>query len=345
MKPMPRTFELTLSALAAGQCGAFARAQVLASGGSNSLVKRRLASGAWEVRHPGVYAISAVPRSWHQDVWAALLAIGPRATVSHETALRLHGLGDDLVPSRPLTFTISHGGHARVAGAVAHQIDDLAPVDVGAVAMLPSSRPHRAVVEVAATVGRRRLGDIVDELLVTRRTSHEAIAACLARVVRPGKPGVVALGEVLDERGDGYVADASELERALFTALESAGLPLPRRQAPLPGRGALEGLVDAAYDGAKVIIEADGRRWHTRIRDLKRDHQRDAEAARVGWQTLRFLYEEIMGNPGDVCAVIRDVSAVRMRSQESPASRRPTEGNDTAQVGEAIAPASALSRQ
>jgi very-short-patch-repair endonuclease len=340
---MPRTFELALSGLAAAQCGVFARAQVLAFGGSNSLVKRRLASGAWEARHPGVYAISAVPTSWHQDVWAALLAIGPRATVSHETALRLHGLGDDLVPSRPLTYTIPHGGHARVAGATVHQIDDLAPVDVGVVATLPSSRPHRAVVEVAATVGRRRLGHIVDELLVTRRTSHEAIAACLARVIRPGKPGVIALGDVLDERGDGYFADASELERALFTALESAGLQLPRRQAPLPGRGALEGLVDAAYGDARVIIEADGRRWHTRVRDLKRDHQRDAEAARVGWQTLRFLYEEIMGDPGNVCAVIRDVCAVRMRSQESPASRRRTDGRETAEVGEAMVSASALS--
>jgi hypothetical protein len=69
-----------------------------------------------------------------------------------------------------------------------HQIDDLAPADVGVVSMLPTSRPQRAVVEVAATVGRRRLGDIVDELLVTGRTSHEAIAACLARVIRPGSP-------------------------------------------------------------------------------------------------------------------------------------------------------------
>jgi very-short-patch-repair endonuclease len=345
MRYMSRAFELRLSGLAASQCGVFARAQVLASGGSNSLIKRRLASGAWKARHPGVYASSAVPTSWHHDVWAALLAIGPRATVSHETALRLHGLGDDLVPSRPLTFTIPHGGHARVAGAVVHQIDDLAPADVCAVAMLPSSRPHRAVVEVAATVGRRRLGDIVDELLVTRRTSHDAIGACLARVARPGKPGVIVLGEVLDERGDGCVAEASELERALFTILGSAGLPLPRRQVPLPGRGALEGLVDAAYDDARVIIEADGRRWHSRVRDLKRDHQRDAEAARVGWQTLRFLYEEIMGDPGDVCAVIRDVCAVRVRSQVSPATHRATNGRETADVGEAIASASALSRQ
>ncbi|HET6665361.1 MAG TPA: DUF559 domain-containing protein [Acidimicrobiales bacterium] len=339
---MSRTFERELSALAAAQRGVFARAQVLASGGSTSLVKRRLASGAWDVSHPGVYAVSAVPRSWHQDVWAALLAIGPRATVSHETALRLHGLGDDLVPLRPLTFTIPHGGHARVAGAVVHQIDDLAPIDVGVVDGLPTSRPHRAVVEVAATVGRHRLGDIVDELVVASRSSHERIATCLARVIRPGKPGVVTLGEVLDERGDGYVADASELERALFAALRAAGLPLPQRQVPLPGRGALEGLVDAAYGDAKVILEADGRRWHTRIRDLKRDHRRDAEAARVGWQTLRFLYEEIMGDPDDVCAVVSDVCAVRMRSHEPPAPPRLLE---RPQPVEAIGTAPAFSRQ
>ena len=339
---MSRAFERQLSTLAAGQCGVFSRAQVLAREGSTSLVTRRLASGAWEVRHPGVYAISAVPWSWHQDVWAALLAIGRRATVSHETALCLHGLGDDLVPRQPLTFTIPHGGHARVAGAVVHQIDDLAPVDVGLVDGLPTSRPHRAVVEVAATVGRRRLGNIVDELLVAGRSSHDRIATCLARVVRPGKPGVRLLGDVLDERGDGYVADASELERALFAALGGAGLRLPRRQVPLPGRGALEGLVDAVYDDAKVVLEADGRRWHTRIRDLKRDHLRDAEAARVGWQTLRFLFEQIMGDPDEVCAVVNDVCAVRLRSQEPPAPHHPAE---RPQPAEAIGTAPAYSRQ
>ncbi len=345
MGGMSRTFERQLSALAAGQCGVFSRAQVLACEGSTSLVTRRVAAGVWKVRHPGVYAVTAVPPSWHQDVWAALLAIGRRATVTHETALRLHGLGDDLVPREPLTFTIPHGGHARVADAVVHQIDDLAPIDVGLVDGLPTSRPHRAVVEVAATVGRRRLGDIVDELLVTGRSSHERIATCLARVIRPGKPGVITLGEVLDERGNGYVADASELERALFAALGGAGLPLPRRQVPLPGRGALEGLVDAAYGDAKVILEADGRRWHTRIRDLKRDHRRDAEAARVGWQTLRFLYEEIMGDPGDVCAVVRDVCAVRMRSHEPPAPPRPGERGERGERAEAIGAAPAFSGQ
>ena len=63
---------------------------------------------------------------------------------------------------------------------------------------------------------------------------------------------------------------------------------------------------------ARVILEADGRRWHTRIRDLAEDHVRDAEAARVGWETLRFVYEQIAEEPEEVCATVADVRAVRL---------------------------------
>jgi hypothetical protein len=299
---------------AAMQCGVFSRAQVLALGGNDSLIDRRLRSSIWIRRHPGVYGLAGVPPSWQQEVWAALLAIGPHGTVTHETSLRIHGVGDDLVPRYPLTFTIPHGGHARIDGAVVHQIDDLRKSHREVIGGLPVSTAARAVVEVAATVGRRRLGDIVDELVVNRQTSHDRIAACLADVARPRKRGVIALGAVLDERGDGYIVPASELERSLFSALDDGGLPTPARQVPLPGRGAVRGVVDAAYADARLILEADGRRWHTRVRDLKRDHERDAEAARVGWQTLRFVYEQITGHPEEIAAVVADVRAVRLRS-------------------------------
>lgn len=337
---MPPGFDARLSALAAAQCGAFSRRQVLGLGGSTSLIKRRVRSGVWLTCHPGVYVIAGVPPSWQQQVWTALLAIGPSAAVTHESALRVHGLDDGLVPRYPLTFTIPHGGHARVDGAVVHQIDDLCPSDLTIVDGLPVSRAPRAVVEAAATVGPRRLGNIIDELVVGSRTSHESIAVCLARVARPQKPGVITLARVLDDRGDGYVADQSQLEHELFAALDRAGLPSPRHQAPLPGRGVIKGLVDGAYGDAKLILEADGRRWHTRLRDMKHDHERDAEAARVGWQTLRFLYEQIIGDPDEVCAVVRDVRAVRL-GLGSPVPIAPV----TAASGEAIGTGRALVRR
>jgi very-short-patch-repair endonuclease len=304
------TVDSRIARIAARQAGRFSRAQALAVGVTDSSAFRRLRAGRWERVHPGVYTLGGTPPTWIGDVWAAVLAAGPLATVTHETAIRLHG--SQHVAPLPVTLTIPHGGHARIADAVVHQIDDLRPGDVASVEGLPVSRVPRAVVELAAVVGPRRLGRVLDDLVFDRRTTYAQVAAALAQVARPGKPGVAALASALDERSGSAVPADSELERTLYAALVGRGLPAPRCQAPLPGRGAVEGLVDAAYPDCRLILEADGRRWHTRVAALRRDHERDAEAARAGWQTLRFVHEQIEGHPDEVADVVADVRAVRL---------------------------------
>jgi Protein of unknown function (DUF559) len=110
-----------------------------------------------------------------------------------------------------------------------------------------------------------------------------------------------------------------------------AGLPPPVQQMPVPGHRPSHGLVDAAYPHARLILEADGRRWHTRVQDLRRDHERDSQAARAGWQTLRFVYEQIVHAPDEVAAVVADVIAVRSpEGREDPrqwGSSRRSRGN------------------
>jgi very-short-patch-repair endonuclease len=314
--PTKVDIDARIAGVAARQCNALSLAQALALGASASTVKRRVRSGRWGHPYPGVYTIAGSPPSWKQDLWCAVLAVGPRSVVTHASALHLHGV--HLLPWRPLTLTVPHGGHARLKGIFVHQIDDLRPHHVTLDAGLRVSRPERVVVELAATLRQRRLGDVADEVVSAQLSTYARIGACLQEVARAGKPGVARLAEVLDLRGDGHVPPQSELERALFAALTTAGLPAPRRQFPLPGRGAITGLVDAAYIEAHVIIEADGRRWHNRIRDLKRDRIRDTEAARVGWLTLRFMYEQIIHEPHEVCAAVRDVLAVRGQSPDRP---------------------------
>ena len=42
-----------------------------------------------------------------------------------------------------------------------------------------------------------------------------------------------------------------------------------------------------------LVIEADGRAWHTRVEDFERDRRRDAEAAAAGYLTLRFTHHQL----------------------------------------------------
>jgi hypothetical protein len=258
-----------------------------------------------------------------QDVWAAVLAVGERVVVSHETALLLADAVDDRnAPRWPIVLTVPHGRHHRIEGAVVHQIDDIRPRHLQRITGLDISTPARAVVDIAATAGERHVRQLIDGLVVDKKTTIAAIAAVLRDVARPGKPGATKLGRILDDLGDGYVPAHSELEGLLFAALDDAGLPPPRRQVPLPGCGGLMGLVDSGYEEAKLLVEVDGRRWHSRQRDFVADRARDAQAARAGWQTLRFTYEQLVADPTEVAAVVSEVLQARLalRPRDSAAA-------------------------
>jgi hypothetical protein len=299
--------------LAGRQYGTFSRRQVLDLGGSDDLIHRRRRSGRWTRVAPGVYSLPGVRPGYLRELWIAHLTAGPHSTISHEAAAALMDYTG--FPRRPVVLTVPHPLHPRVDGATVHQISDLEPRWIWRLGDLPVTVPGRTFVDIAPFCSRARLGTALDDALLSGRVTQAAVARCLFDVLRPGKLGLEGLIALLEARGPGYVPPASELERLLFGALDAGGLPRPQRQFPLPGRGALEGLVDAAYVDAKVILEADGRRWHTRMRDFPRDSLRRNEAARVGWQTLDFLWDELKHDPEGVADTVRDVRAQRLPRQ------------------------------
>jgi very-short-patch-repair endonuclease len=300
-----------LGMLAGRQMGAFSFRQAIELGFPTSTIGRRLATGTWTRRFPGVYLAAGVPPSRELDLWCAVLAVGlRRGVISHEAAALLHGA--ERLPTEPVTLTAAHGTHHRLSGLFVHQIDDMRPGQRMLLRGLPVSAPARAVVELGATRAVDVIGRVADDLVRSCQTTYADIAAVLADLARPGKPGIEKVARMLDERGDGFVPPASELERALFAVLDAGGLPAPERQVPLPGRAAVAGLVDGAYRDAQIVLEADGRRWHTRMEAARRDRFRDAQVVRAGWVPLRFVYEQINHDPGEVCAVVAETRQRRL---------------------------------
>lgn len=305
-----RTTDEAIAALAAQQCGTFSRAQVIALGGDDSMIRRRLRSGRWLRLAPGVYGLAGVAGSYHQTLWIAVHGAGAGAAVSHEAAGSVRWL-TGFRPGRAVV-TVPHGRHPDLAGIIVHQSRDLTPVDIGSVKGLPVTTVARTLVDMAPRMGAKALGVVLDDSTNDGKLKTVDLHRCFRRLAVPGRGGMLKLAGVLDERGPGYVPPASELERGLFDVIEAAGIPAPIRQMPHPGRQVMAGCVDAGWRPPKLIIEADGRRWHTRVQDLARDHWRDAEATRVGYETLRLLWEHIMEDRDGTIDLVRDVYDLRL---------------------------------
>lgn len=255
--------------MAAAQCGVFRRRDAHAVGGTDRMIASRLASGRWERVAPGVYRLDGAPPSFRQRLWVARLVVDTYAVVSHQAAAALHHfLG---FPPREVSLLVPHGKHRVVPGAVIHQTRDALLVPCHLDEGLIVSTPARTFIDLAAIgVGRRRLGSALDDAVVNHKVRLSDVHAEFASVARKGKPGVRLLAAVLDARSPGEPRPMSELERAHFALYDRFGGPRPVAQWRYPGRGAVPGCADGGFPDALLAVETDGRRWHTRIADIKR---------------------------------------------------------------------------
>ncbi len=69
---------------------------------------------------------------------------------------------------------------------------------------------------------------------------------------------------------------------------------------PAPPRGLArlmtlaEERLDVLVPSWRLIVEADGRRWHTRRADFENDRRRDHIALANGHRTVRFTYDQLV---------------------------------------------------
>ncbi len=296
-----------IAELASRQYGLFSRAQAAAAGCSRSLMQRRLEARRWRMEAPGVYGLPGWPPSWRRSLMLAVLDAGVEAVVSHRAAAALHRF--TAFSPGPLELTVPHGNHQRRSSAKVHQCTDLRTCDLTVVDGLPVTAPARTFFDLAAVTRHARLAVALDDAHAGRACSIEEVRAVYDALARPGKRGMRMLRAVLAERGSGYVPPGSELERRLLGILRQGGLPPPERQVALPWRDEAEGRVDLAYPNRRMIIEADGRRWHTRAQDFEVDRQRDRAATLAGWSVYRFTWPEVTAQPRVVCETVRQALA------------------------------------
>jgi hypothetical protein len=288
-------FDIAIARVAQRQHGAFSARQAFTVGGTERMIRHRVATGRWLRLDTSVYALPGNPATWMRQCWASVLT-HRLAAVSGRAAAVIHRF-PRFRPGRP-EITVPQGADHRCALARVRQSDLVETTTVGG---LPVCTIAQTVLDVARYLDERSLGRLVDDLELDRRDVLDAVRDRYAALARSRRPGVGLVRAVLLERGDGYVPPASELEAVLLEVLATVpGIPGLIRQARLPWLAAGAGRVDVLVPAWSAIIEGDGRRWHTRVDDFEADRARDNEAVVHGYRPLRFTWHELTRQSGSV---------------------------------------------
>ena len=307
---MRRDIDDVLLKLAEQHGGAFTRAMTKDAGADRRLVWRRVDTGRWIPKGGDVFALPGWPDSPTQRRWVGLLAAGEPAHLSHECAADVHRVGG--VRRGLVVVTVDHPLHLVIDGVQFHQLEDVRADHLTTIEGWPVTTPARTIVDLAAVLSRSRLKVAVQHVVVERQATFGQIENVLLDVRRRGKPGVHRLVTVLDDLA-GEPPPASALEEHLHKVARLARLQIVR-QHPLPwAREPVIGVVDAVVLESKLILEADGRSWHARLEQMANDRRRDREAAEAGWQTLRWVYDDLVNDPHDAARSLREVHRIRTR--------------------------------
>ncbi len=269
------------------------------------MIRARTTTGIWVPLDTAVFAHIAGRPTWERSVAAAILA-EPWAVASHRTAAVLHQL-DGFRQGRP-EVTIRPGANARGRLSIAHRGVDVQTtrIDDIAVVTLP-----QVFVDLAQVISEPRLRQALGEKAGTSPAVLDAVRDRYCQLAPRGGRDLRPLRSVLERFGAGDLPTESELEKVLRFVLTDPRIPPIAWQAPFPGRDPGARRVDGLVPCWSLVIEGDGRAWHTRVDDFKRDRRRDAEAAAAGLQTLRFTWHQVTQEPAWVRATVLAVGAHR----------------------------------
>lgn len=286
-----------------------------AVGVTRSTLSRACANGDVTRVHRGVYSCAAlgewpdfvvgpkaVADTFVQRVRAVLLSLGEGAAACGATAACLRGWGLLHEPVREIDVLIPNGRkRSRLAGVRA----------------LQRRKPRREALLVHPDHAPIWVTDAVTTVLdcIRHMKLQDAVVVCDS-ALRSGQVTLAQLTEAARRlRGVRHATrvrraltlcdpeSGSVLESALRVELVEAGITgfgTQRVVKDIRGRHILR--VDFCFEAHRLIVEADGARWHP---DPSRDRKLDNRLVAAGWRVLRFTWSEVLHDPAAVLDLIR----------------------------------------
>ena len=248
--------------------------------------------------HRGIYAVGRAHVTDHGRWFAAILACGDGAVLSHSSAAALWRIG----PEKRRLVEVSLPSLSRRCrpGLEIHQRPSLQERDTTTEYGIPVTTPIQTLIDLIPRLDRRGIERAVNEADNYNLVTPPALRRALDE--RVGEPGVAVLRQLLDRRT--FRLTKEELERRFLPLAGKAGLPVP-----LTGQIVNEFEVDFYWPDLVLVVETDGLRYHRTPAEQARDRLRDQAHTAAGLTQLRFTHEQVRYEPDHVVRILAQTAS------------------------------------
>ena len=284
---------------AAEQDGAVSVEQMRECGLSAKTQRGFVAKGRLRMVEPSVAVVVGSPDTWFQRLRIGLLALGPEAWVSHETAAALLEL--DRCRIEPVAFTKPRGVRRTTNIGPVHTTTSVGSLDAITVKGFRCSSATRTVIDLAyLSVSPVRLAAAIDSAVRGRMSAVAVLERRLAELRSRARRGVRELDKLLPDSGG-----ESPLERLFLGILRRSKLPRPSTQSRVVAKNGLVGRVDFHYRELGIVVEATGRRGHASDWERECDAQRRNELIDQGLKVYEYTRGHVEDRADWVAATMR----------------------------------------
>jgi very-short-patch-repair endonuclease len=259
-----------ISELSGPQHGYIARWQLLALGLSSSAIARH--RDLIPSPHQGVYAVGHVERTPIALAHAGVLACGPDAVLSHDSAAALWGL------RRWLATPEVSAPQKRVRPEITtHRTTTLRRHDVTTNFGIRVTTAVRTIIDIEPRLTDPQLIRAIQDARHARHLRPGTLDELLGRCRRARELIDPSQNPTRSPHEDDSVAWARR-----------HGLPTPRINVKVNGKE-----VDALFPQERVIVELDSVEFHDDPISFRNDRRRDRGSAADGYVTVRLLQEDL----------------------------------------------------
>jgi very-short-patch-repair endonuclease len=284
-----------ISGLAARQKGLVTRAQLRGRGVGRGLIAHRVKVGLLFEVYDGVYAVGHPNISAHARWLAACWTYGKDAALSDVTAAALWRILP-FTEEIHVTVPTLNGRASRGGIKVCRRV--LPSDDVTTLHGVPVTTLIRTVIDLAATQPLATLERAFEQAQIEYHLSPATLEA--EAVARKGRRGTAKLKAILrDAVEPGLVESILELRFLQFCRDQQ--LPRPLTQVKF-GRW----RADFFFPESGVVVETDGRRFHSTAARKRKDAEKTADLEAAGFIVVRLRWADVVHRPHVAAARVRE---------------------------------------